>query len=137
MSTINAKVTVQSSTLFPPTINVQKTLTQNVNGNYSSFQRNELNPATTETIVETTEMTGNSGVMYLYVEASSTNSSHGVDIKINNKTTDGEAVFMRLLPGDAGYLPVYAADANGVMIEAINLDPVNSALITYLYAARD
>lgn len=95
-----------------------------------------LPAAEIQIIFDTNEKLGNSGTLYMFCQAASTNSAHGVDIWISNKSSSS-AYFMRLGAGDVAYLPLYAADTSGITVSARNNDPTSSASISYFFGAKD
>jgi hypothetical protein len=138
MSTLKTTIKLESTTLFPTPINLTKISNEQINGEYGSFQTNVLEPSGMEAIFENDSLLGNSGVLYLYAEAASANAAgYGVDFLIYNKSTDSSSYFARVLPGDILYLPVYAADAQGITVYARNNNPAASSTITYFFGSRD
>jgi hypothetical protein len=135
MSTLKTTISFESASLFPTPISFTKIATETVAGQYASYQTLSLAAGALETLFETNTAIGNSGVLYLYATASSSN-AESVDLIINNKSTT-QTYFMRLIPGDIAYLPVFAADLAGIKISARNNDPANAAALTYFCADKD
>ena len=138
MASLKTTITLDSSTLFPNPLSLKSTDTETINGNSTSLITNQLQPSATEILLETNEESGNSGVIYLYCQSASTNSNFGIDIYLTHKTNPDVTVhFARLLSGNAAFLPIYAADANGILVNIKNNDPVSPATVTYFYGSKD
>jgi len=138
MASLRTTITLDSSTLFPNPLSIKTTDTETIDGNSTSLVTNQLQPSATEILLETGEASGNSGIIYLYCQSASTNSNFGIDIYLTHKTNpDVTLLFARLLSGNAAVLPIYAADANGILVNIKNNDPVSPATVTYLYGSKD
>jgi hypothetical protein len=135
MSTLKTTIIFESATLFPTPMSFTKIANENLTGTNASFQTNTLSAGSLETLFETTESIGNSGVLYFYANSASTN-IEPIDLIIDNKSTS-QSYFVRLIPGDITYLPVFAADHAGIKISARNNDPSNEAGLTYFYGSKD
>jgi hypothetical protein len=138
MASLRTTITLDSSTLFPNPLSIKTTDTETIDGNSTSLVTNQLQPSANEILLETGEASGNSGIIYLYCQSASTNSNFGIDIYLTHKTNpDVTLLFARLLSGNAAVLPIYAADANGILVNIKNNDPVSPATVTYLYGSKD
>jgi hypothetical protein len=135
MSTLKTTIVFESAALFPVPMSFTKIATETLTGTYASFQTNTLAAGSLETLFETSESIGNSGVLYFYANAASTNTKP-IDLVIDNKSTS-QSYFVRLIPGDIAYLPVFAADYAGIKISARNNDPSAEAGLTYFYGSKD
>ena len=135
MSTLKTTIVFESAALFPVPMSFTKIANETLTGTYASFQTNTLAAGSLETLFETSESIGNSGVLYFYANSASTNTKP-IDLIIDNKSTS-QSYFVRLIPGDITYLPVYAADYAGIKISARNNDPGNAASLTYFYGPND
>lgn len=138
MSTLKTTINLDSSTLFPNPLSLKSTDTETINGDSTSLITNQLQPSANEILLETNEQSGDSGIIYLYCQSASTNSNFGIDIYLTHKTNPTVTVhFARLLSGNTTFLPIYAADANGILVNIKNNDPVNPAAVTYFYGSKD
>lgn len=138
MASLKTTITLDSSTLFPNPLTIKSTDTENINNSQSSLVTNQLQPSATEILLETSEQSGDSGIIYLYCQSLSTNSNFGIDIYLTHKSTPTVTVHLsRLLSGNATFLPIYAADASGIRVDIKNNDPVNPATVTYFYGSKD
>lgn len=135
MATLKTTISLETTSLFPSPIAFTKVAIENLAGTQASFQNQVLAAGALETLFENNESIGNSGILYFYASASSTNTT-SIDIVLDNKSTE-QTYFMRLIPGDVAYLPVLAADAAGIKISARNNDPSNTADLTYFYGSKD
>ena len=138
MSTLKTTINLDSITLFPNPLSLKSTDTETINGDSTSLITNQLQPSANEILLETNEQSGDSGIIYLYCQSASTNSNFGIDIYLTHKTNPTVTVhFARLLSGNTTFLPIYAADANGILVNIKNNDPVNPAAVTYFYGSKD
>ena len=138
MSSLRTTITLDSSTLFPNPLSIKTTDTETINGDSTSLVTNQIQPSANEILLETGEASGNSGVIYLYCQSANTNSNFGIDIYLTHKTNpDVTLQVARLLSGNTTFLPIYAADANGIRVNIKNNDPVNLATVTYFYGSKD
>lgn len=131
MSTFRATLNISSANLFPIPTNFTETVTDNVNGNYSSFNTNVLAAAATNVVLYGPSIAPGSGVLYFYVKADVLNTAT-VDIEISQ---GGQLVSaMRILAGDFAFVPIDAAIATTV--RADNNSAANPATIQYFYGER-
>ena len=106
MSNLKTTIVFESATLFPAPMSFTKIANETLVGTYASFQTNTLAAGSLETLFETSESIGNSGVLYFYANAAAAN-KQPIDLVIDNKSTS-QSYFVRLIPGDITYLPVFA-----------------------------
>jgi hypothetical protein len=136
MPTLKTTISLESSNLLASALKSSKVVTEDVNGGDVIFEQNQIPAAQSEILFDSTGASGTFGVLYFYCESISGNSGYGVDIEINNKSQDS-AIFARLLPGDFVYLPLYAADSQGITVSAANTDPSQPATINYFFGSKD
>ena len=138
MASLKTTITLDSSTLFPNPLSIKSTDTETINGDSTSLITNQIQPSATEVLLETNEQSGDSGIIYLYLQSASTNSNFGIDIYLTHKTNPLVKVhFARLLSGNTAFLPIYAADSDGILVNIKNNDPVSPATVTYFYGSKD
>ena len=138
MASLKTTITLDSSTLFPNPLSLKSTDTETINGDSTSLITNQIQPSATEVLLETNEQSGDTGIIYLYCQSAGTNSNFGIDIYLTHKTNPDVTIhFARLLSGNATFLPIYAADAEGFKIDIKNNDPVSPATVTYFYGSKD
>ena len=135
MSTLKTTIAFESAALFPTPMTFNKVAIETLVGTHASFQTNTIPAGALETLFESNESLGNSGVLYFYARSSSENTAP-IDLIIDNKSTS-QAYFTRLIPGDFAYLPIFAADYAGIKISVRNNDPGNAAGLTYFYGSKD
>ncbi len=138
MATLKTTINLDSNTLFPNPLSLKSTDTETINGDSTSLITNQLQPSATEVLLETNEQSGDTGVIYLYLQSASTNSDFGIDIYLTHKTNPLVTLLCaRLLSGNTTFLPIYAADSNGILVNIKNNDPVSPATVTYFYGSKD
>jgi len=138
MASLKTTITLDSSTLFPNPLSIKTTDTETINEDATSLVTNQIQPSANEILLETSEESGNSGIIYLFCQSASTNSNFGIDIYLTHKTNpDVTLLCSRLLSGNSTFLPIYAADANGIRVNIKNNDPVSPATVTYFYGSKD
>ena len=138
MASLKTTITLDSNTLFPNPLSIKSTDTETINGDSTSLITNQIQPSATEVLLETNEQSGDSGIIYLYCQSASTNSNFGIDIYLTHKTNPLVKVhFARLLSGNTAFLPIYAADSDGILVNIKNNDPVSPATVTYFYGSKD
>jgi len=138
MASLRTTITLDSSTLFPNPLAIKSTDTETINEDATSLVTNQIQPSGNEILLETDEASGNSGIIYLYCQSASTNSNFGIDIYLTHKTNPYVTLLCaRLLSGNSTFLPIYAADANGIRVNIKNNDPVSPATVTYFYGSKD
>jgi|688.fasta_scaffold338336_2 hypothetical protein len=130
MATLKATLNLASSTLFPIPLNFTEVVTENVNGNHSSFNTNILAAGATNVALYTGTAPG-SGILYFYFKAAATNAAT-IDIEIVQGANTVSA--LRLNPGDIAFFPVDASVATTV--RADNNDGSNAATLQYFYGER-
>jgi hypothetical protein len=130
MATLKATLNLASSTLFPIPLNFTETVTEDINGNHSSFNTNVLAAAASNVVLYTGTAPG-SGVLYFYFKAASTNVGT-IDVEIVQGAATVSAV--RIYPGDIAFFPVDASAATTV--RADNNDGSNAATLQYFYGER-
>jgi hypothetical protein len=137
MATLTSKITITSTNTFPSPINFSLTANETVAGNHSSFQTNVIAAEAIETIFSSAAPSGNTKVLYFYLESKSTNSSTDpILISIYDNLDDIELNVIRLFPGDFAYLPVSANAASGIQIKATNTAAVGDAVLSYFYGEK-
>jgi hypothetical protein len=138
MASLKTTIILDSKDLLSNPLLLKSVDTEEINSNRSSLISNEIQPSNTEILLETDDASGDSAVIYLYCESEKTNSNFGIDIYLTQKSTpDVTMHFARLLPGNAAFLPIYAADLDGIRIDIKNNDPIDSANVKYFYGSKD
>jgi hypothetical protein len=137
MATLTSKITITSTNTFPSPINFSLTANETVAGNHSSFQTNVIAADTFETIFASTGASGNTGVLYFYLESKSTNSAvDPIVISVVDVLSTDELDVIRLYPSDFAYLPVSANAASGIQIKATNTAATTPAVLSYFYGEK-
>ena len=135
MSTLTTTISLSSTTLFPTPVHVIKTVTESVNGSHSGFETATIGSSQSSILSETYESTGDSGIVYFYANASSSNTTT-IDLILNNHTQDVNVYIARLNPGEVLYMPLWAVDNNGYTITAENAAGA-SAVLSYFIGSKD
>jgi hypothetical protein len=135
MSTLKTTIAFESAALFPTPMTFTKVAIETLVGTHASFQTAVLAAGSLETLFDSNESLGNSGVLYFYANASAENTA-SIDLIIDNKSAS-QSYFTRLTPGDFAYLPIFAADYAGIKISARNNEPGKSVALTYFYGSKD
>jgi hypothetical protein len=137
MANITSKITLTSTNTFPSPINFSLTAAETVAGTHSSFVTNIIEADTTETIFSSTGVSGNTQVLYFYVESASANSSTDpIVLSLEDILEGTELNIIRLYPGDFAYLPVSASGTSGILIKANNTAAASTAKLSYFYGER-
>jgi hypothetical protein len=138
MASLKTTIILDSKDILLNPLLLRSVDTEEINSDWASLISNEIQPSNTEILLETDDASGDSAVVYLYCESAKTNSNFGIDIYLTQKSTpDVTMHFARLLSGNAAFLPIYAADLDGIRIDIKNNDPVNSANVKYFYGSKD
>lgn len=134
MSTLKTTITLASSELFPGTVSFAKVKNYTVDGD-SDFQTTEIPANDSLDLFDAPAQTGTSGIVYFYCEAASNNTTN-LTIQIKNGSTANATSAMILAPGAVSFLPLFAQDALGLVVTAIN-DTASACDISYFIGEAD
>lgn len=138
MPTLRTTISLNSADLFSNQLSLTSNVSESVNGVESSMQNVTIQPSSTATLFSSTAASGTIGIVYMYVSSAGSNPATPVDIQITNLTYPSNTnFFMRIQPGDAAYLPLYASDANGIQVVAKNNHPSLPVVLSLVLAEKN
>lgn len=132
MPTLKTSINLQSTTLFPASVNYTKAQTYSLAESISGFTTVTVSDEGSYLLYDTNSAPG---VAYLYAEAASANQTP-ITIRFQNKSSETWTSVAVLYPGESLYLPIWAEDVSGVVVQAKNYSSTYSAEVKFFVGEK-
>ena len=133
MASLNASISLSSTTLFPNPLNLSTSTIDQVNG--ESDVKTVTIPADQSAVVYGPSLLADpSNTTYFYAHNASTNTA-GLDVYIKPSAIVSASLIATLQPSDFMWIPL-AAYGSGLTVTIVNLDGANSSSVNVLWGSR-